>query len=218
MKKLAIFDLDGTLLNTIADLATATNFALNQLGYPTYNTDAYLYFVGNGINKLFERALPEGEKSPENVLKMRSLFIPYYDVHNADLTIPYHGTEGMLKTLQEHGIMLAVASNKYDAATKELIKHYFPEIQFIAVLGQRDKVPTKPNPTVVYNIIHIAGVKKEDVVYIGDSGVDMQTGLNAEVCTVGVSWGFRPKAELENFHPNYIANKQEELLHFLLSE
>lgn len=105
MKKLAIFDLDGTLLNTIADLATATNYALSQQGYPTHDTDAYLYFVGNGINKLFERALPEGEKSQENVLKTRALFVPYYDIHNADLSVPYNGIEQLLTELQHKVLM-----------------------------------------------------------------------------------------------------------------
>lgn len=218
MKKLAIFDLDGTLLNTIADLATATNYALSQQGFPTHETEAYLYFVGNGINKLFERALPEGEKSQANILKTRSLFIPYYDVHNADLSIPYSGIQDVLQELQEKGMMIAIASNKYDAATKKLIRQYFPTIKFVAVFGQRDQVPTKPNPAVVSEIIELANVKQEDVIYIGDSGVDMQTGKNANVCTVGVSWGFRPKSELESFHPDYIASNRSELLHYLLSK
>ena len=218
MKKLAIFDLDGTLLNTIADLAAATNYALSQLGYPTHETDAYLYFVGNGINKLFERALPEGEKTQENVLRTRALFVPYYDVHNADFSVPYPGIQDVLSSLQDKGIKLAVASNKYDAATKKLIKQYFPTIQFTAVFGQRDQVPAKPNPTVVNEIIQLAGVKSEDVIYVGDSGVDMQTGKNAKVCTIGVSWGFRPKSELEVFEPDFIANNYTELLQFLLSE
>ena len=112
MKKLVIFDLDGTLLNTIADLAAATNYALQACGYPTHDTDAYRFFVGNGINKLFERALPEGTRSKENVLKIRSLFVPYYNEHNADLSRPYPGIENLLETLQKKGYMLAVASNK----------------------------------------------------------------------------------------------------------
>ena len=217
MKKLAIFDLDGTLLNTIADLAAATNYALSQQGYPTHETEAYFYFVGNGINKLFERALPEGKKSQENVLKTRSLFVPYYDIHNADFSIPYDGIQDLLTALQNKGMLLAVASNKYDAATKKLINQYFPNIKFTAVFGQRDEVPTKPNPAVVNEIIQLAKVSKDEVVYIGDSGVDMQTGKNAEVCTVGVSWGFRPKSELEPFHPDYIADNRAELQQYLLS-
>lgn len=215
MKKLVIFDLDGTLLNTIADLAAATNYALTQFGYPTHSTDAYRFFVGNGINKLFERALPEEERTPENVLRIRSKFVPYYNVHNADLSRPYPGIENLLNLLQQHHIQIAVASNKYQEATAKLIEQYFPTIRFTAVFGQRDNVPTKPNPQVVNEIIQLAGVCKEEVVYIGDSGVDMQTGLNAQVTTVGVCWGFRPKSELQEFHPDYLAEKPEEIAQFL---
>lgn len=215
MKKLVIFDLDGTLLNTIADLAAATNYALTQFGYPTHPTDAYRFFVGNGINKLFERALPEQERTLENVIRIRSKFVPYYNIHNADLSRPYPGIEELLNLLQQHHLQLAVASNKYQEATAKLIGQYFPAIHFTAVFGQRDNVPTKPNPQVVNEIIQMAGVSKEEVVYIGDSGVDMQTGCNAGVTTIGACWGFRPKSELEEFHPDLLAEKPEDISHFL---
>ena len=141
MKKLVIFDLDGTLLNTIADLAQSTNHALAELGYPVHDEDSYRQRVGNGINKLFERALPEGEKTEENVLRMRQAFIPYYNIHNADRSLPYPGIPALLAHLQQKGIRLAVASNKYQAATSKLIAHYFPAITFAAVLGQREGIP-----------------------------------------------------------------------------
>ena len=147
MKKLIIFDLDGTLLNTIADLAQSTNHALQALGYPTHPESAYNFMVGNGINKLFERALPEGEKSEENVLRVRKKFVPYYDVHNADKSRPYPGIPELLEQLQEKGMILAVASNKYQSATVKLISHYFPNIRFTAVFGQREGVNVKPDPT-----------------------------------------------------------------------
>lgn len=215
MKKLVIFDLDGTLLNTIADLAAATNYALQACGYPTHDTDAYRFFVGNGINKLFERALPEGSRSKENVLKIRSLFVPYYNEHNADLSRPYPGIENLLETLQKKGYMLAVASNKYHEATQKLIKQYFPRINFLAILGQRENIPAKPDPQVVYEIMEKAGVERNEVVYIGDSSVDMQTGANAGVTTIGVCWGFRPRTELEAYNPGLIAEQAEDILHFL---
>lgn len=215
MKKLVIFDLDGTLLDTIADLAAATNYALQACGYPTHETDAYRFFVGNGINKLFERALPEGTRSKENVLKIRSLFVPYYNEHNADLSRPYPGIENLLETLQEKGYMLAVASNKYHEATQKLIKQYFPRINFLAILGQRENIPAKPDPQVVYEIMEKAGVERKEVVYIGDSSVDMQTGANAGVTTIGVCWGFRPRTELEAYNPSLIAEQAEDILHFL---
>lgn len=204
MKRLVIFDLDGTLLNTIADLANSTNHALNQLGYPTHEPEEYNFMVGNGINKLFERALPEGEKTEENVLRVRREFIPYYDQHNADESRPYPGIPELLETLQAKGIQLAVASNKYQAATEKLIAHYFPNIKFIAVFGQRDGVNVKPDPTIVEDILRISGTPKKEVLYVGDSGVDMQTARNAGVTACGVTWGFRPLAELESFNPRYI--------------
>ena len=152
MKKLIIFDLDGTLLNTIADLAHSTNYALNKLGYPTHDVEKYNFMVGNGINKLFERALPEGEKTEENVLRVRKEFIPYYDIHNADDSRPYPGISALLSYLQSAGIQIAVASNKYQAATEKLVAHYFPEIHFTAVFGQREGVNVKPDPTIVFDI------------------------------------------------------------------
>lgn len=211
MKKLIIFDLDGTLLNTIADLAHSTNYALNKLGYPTHEIEKYNFMVGNGIDKLFERALPEGEKSKENVLRVRKEFVPYYDVHNADDSRPYSGMPELLAYLQASGIQIAVASNKYQAATQKLIDHYFPEIHFTAVFGQREGVKVKPDPTVVFDILEVAKVTKEDVLYVGDSGVDMQTAANAGVTACGVTWGFRPRAELEEFSPQYIVDTAEEI-------
>ena len=211
MKKLVIFDLDGTLLNTIADLAQSTNHALSVLGYPTHEESAYNFMVGNGINKLFERALPEGEKSEENVLRVRKEFIPYYDVHNADKSRPYPGIPELLEQLQSLGLQIAVASNKYQAATQKLIAHYFPKINFVAVFGQREGVNVKPDPTIVFDILKLANVRKEDVLYVGDSGVDMQTAANAGVTACGVTWGFRPRTELEEFAPPYITETAEEI-------
>ena len=211
MKKLIIFDLDGTLLNTIADLAHSTNHALQTLGYPTHEVASYNFMVGNGINKLFERALPEGEKTEENVLRVRKEFLLHYDRHNADESRPYPGIPELLETLQHKGYQLAVASNKYQAATQKLIDHYFPEIHFTAVFGQREGIKVKPDPTVVFDILEISKVTKEKVLYVGDSGVDMQTAANAGVTACGVTWGFRPRAELEEFSPQYIVDTAEEI-------
>ena len=216
MKKLVIFDLDGTLLNTIADLAHSTNYALNKLGYPTHEIEKYNFMVGNGIDKLFERALPEGEKSKENVLRVRKEFVPYYDIHNADDSRPYPGIPELLSYLQDAGIQITVASNKYQAATQKLIDHYFPEIHFTAVFGQREGIKVKPDPTVVFDILEIAKVTKEEVLYVGDSGVDMQTAANAGVTACGVTWGFRPRAELEEFSPQYIVDTAEEIKRLIL--
>lgn len=212
MKKLVIFDLDGTLLNTIADLAHSTNYALKQNGFPIHETERYNFFVGNGINKLFERALPEGEKTEENILRVRKEFLKHYDLHNTDCSSPYPGIPELLNQLQQANIQLAVASNKYQAATVKLINHYFPAIRFAEVLGQREGVPTKPAPTIVYNILEKTHTDKAEVLYVGDSGVDMQTAQNSGITACGVTWGFRPRIELENFTPENIVDKPCEIL------
>ena len=215
MKKLVIFDLDGTLLDTIADLAESANYALKQLDYPTHPVDAIRTFVGNGINKLLERALPAHEQTEENIMRMRSHFVPYYDIHNADLSTPYPGIVSLLEDLQAKGILIAVASNKYQKATVKLVKQYFPNIDFVEILGQREGINVKPDPSIVFDILQKADVSKEDVLYIGDSGVDMQTAINAGVDAVGVTWGFRPRAELESFRPMGLIDKAEDLLEFI---
>lgn len=212
MKRLVIFDLDGTLLNTIADLAASVNYALSQNGFPTHETSAYLYFVGNGINKLFERALPEGEKTEENIRRIRESYLPYYDQHYTDLSTPYPGIPELLAALHGKGVTLAVASNKYQSATEELIRHFFPTIPFAIVLGQREGVAPKPDPAIVFEILKFTNTAKENAVYVGDSGVDMQTTLNSGVDGIGVTWGFRPRTELEQFNPRHIVDRAEDIL------
>ncbi|HIX74484.1 MAG TPA: HAD family hydrolase [Candidatus Parabacteroides intestinipullorum] len=212
MKKLVIFDLDGTLLNTIYDLAQSTNFALTENGFPTHEVAEYNYFVGNGINKLFERALPEGERTEANIARIREKFLIHYDQHNADKSRPYEGIPELLETLDKRGILLAVASNKYQAATQKLVAHFFPQIHFAAIFGQREGVPTKPNPQIVEDILGITNIGINETLYVGDSGVDMQTAHNSNVEACGVTWGFRPIKELEQFHPAHIVHTPEEIL------
>ena len=216
MKKLIIFDLDGTLINTIADLGACTNYALEKLGYPTHDIESYKFRVGNGINNLFRRSLPDGEKTDENVLRVRREFIPYYNAHNTDLSRPYPGMVELLEALQTEGILLAVASNKYQEATTKIIGELYPSIRFSAVLGQREGINIKPDPQIVFDILQATGVDKAGVLYVGDSGVDMQTGLNAGVETCGVTWGFRPRTELEPFHPQHIVDSVEELRQIIM--
>lgn len=212
MRNLIIFDLDGTLLNTIADLAQSTNYVLAKLGFPTHEESAYNFMVGNGINKLFERALPEGHKTEENILKVRKEFLPYYAEHNMDKSRPYPSIPELLLELQNQDKMLAVASNKHHEATIKLIDHYFPNINFVAIYGQREDIPPKPDPTIVFDIISKTGVLREEVLYVGDSGVDMETAINAGVTSCGVTWGFRPIEELQKYNPDFIANKPADVL------
>ena len=216
MKQLVIFDLDGTLLNTIADLAEAVNRALVACGFPPHPTDAYRFFVGDGVSKLFERALPAEARSAENIALIRTHFIPYYDAHNADLSRPYDGIVELLAELKSRSVRVAVASNKYQAATEKLVRHYFADTDFVAVLGQREGVAIKPSPQIIFDVLEVAGgVAPKDVLYVGDSNVDMQTGPNAGVDTVGVSWGFRPREELAAHNPVAIIDHPSELLDLL---
>lgn len=215
-KQLAIFDLDGTLLDTVADLANATNQALAKCGYPTHPTEAYYRFVGNGINKLFARALPEEARTEENVQRIRTLFIPYYNEHNADDSHPYPGIVELLTQLQSQGIQLAVASNKYQQATAKLVGHFFPNIRFAAVYGQREGVPIKPDPTIVNDILSETGISRAHTLYIGDSGVDMQTARNASVESIGVTWGFREEEELRTNGATHIIHHAKDILKLVL--
>lgn len=209
---LVIFDLDGTLLNTIADLASAANYALEQCGYPTHAPEAYPYFVGNGIRRLLERVLPEDARTPETIEKMMKHFRTYYEVHMADLTRPYPGIEELLHKLREAGISVAVASNKYQLAVERLIHHFFPEVEWAAIEGQKEGVPVKPDPSIVFEILSKSPCPKAEVLYVGDSGVDMETAHRACVTAIGVTWGFRPVHELTSHYADFLAHKPERIL------
>lgn len=209
--KLVIFDLDGTLINSVTDLAIATNYTLQYFGLPMHTEDEYRYFVGNGVNMLLYRALPEGYKNDEWIQKMREVMLPYYSEHCTDKTAPYTGISSLLNKLCDSNIKIAVASNKYQAATTAMVKHYFPDVRFVATLGQRDGVPIKPDPTIVAEILNIANVDVKDVLYVGDTAVDMQTANRAGVTAVGVTWGFRPRVELEAENPRFIVDTVGEL-------
>lgn len=215
MIKLVIFDLDGTLLNTIRDLAGSTNYALRQCGFPEHETDAYNYFVGNGINKLFERALPEGERTSENIGRMRAFFLEHYTQNNTCLTVPYPGIPELLRELDHKGMALAVASNKYQEGTEKLVHHYFKDIVFSAIFGQREGIPVKPDPTIVKEILRVNGVSERETLYVGDSGVDMQTAAAATVISVGVTWGFRSREELIENGACHIVDSPAEILRLI---
>ena len=219
MTKLAIFDLDGTLLNTVEDLGNATNYALTQCGFPIHPTDAYYQMVGRGIYNLFRAAIPAGQSTEEVVQRMASIFIPYYDAHKCDFTRPYDGIPAMLKTITAAGVRLAVASNKYQDGAEKLVHHFFGEYDFVRILGQREGQPIKPDPAIVDQILaEVPSVTKSETVYVGDSNVDMQTGANAEVRTIGVTWGFRSREELASYNPSAIVDSAEALAGEILKQ
>ena len=212
MKKLIIFDLDGTLLNTIADLGHAANYALEQCGYPTHPISSYPKYVGSGIMKLLERVLPESAASEERVQALRPYFIEYYNDHIADDTVPYAGIPELLQALTDSGIKVAVASNKYQAAVEKLMKLYFPTIPFAATEGQKEGIPVKPDPSIVFEILGKVHTPKADVLYVGDSGIDMTTARRACVESVGVTWGFRPVSELRAALADHIVETPSTIL------
>ena len=214
-----IFDLDGTLLNTIDDLGYACNYALERVGYPTFPIEAYPAKVGNGINNLIRRALPETERTEENILRVRAHFVPYYDAHNCDYTRPYEGIPEVLDALKAQGHQLAVASNKYQAATEKIVNHFFPGV-FDVILGEREGIERKPNPQIVFdiiqNILNNQNNQKTQILYIGDSLVDFETAKNAEVPFVACSWGFVPREKLVDAGVARIIDKPAELTVLLI--
>jgi phosphoglycolate phosphatase len=213
MLKLVIFDLDGTLLNTVEDLGDSCNYILGKYNFPVYPLDSYKYFVGNGVAKLIERALPEAERSPEFIEKLRKEFVEYYSEHSENKTAPYPGIVKMLKDLESKGVKLAVASNKFNSGTQSLVKKYFGDIRFVSVLGQREGIPIKPDPQIVFDIMRKSGVEnKSEILYVGDTGTDMKTAVNSGIESVGVLWGFRPRKELEETGAVYLVEEAGEIV------
>lgn len=211
-KRLAIFDLDGTLLDTIGDLAEACNYMLRLRGLAMHTREEYARMVGNGILNLVKRALPEELRTPEYVANAREDFLDYYTANIDRYTVPYEGIREVLHTLQAEGWSMAVASNKFDEGTKTLVKNIFPEVDFGAVYGNREGFPLKPDKALLDIIIKECGASVETTVMVGDSGVDMQTAKNAGVRSIGCSWGFRPRTELEEYGADHIVEKPLELL------
>lgn len=205
-----IFDLDGTLINTIDDLGQACNHALAACGFPTHKIEDYPRLVGNGINRLIERALPEEHRNEQTVLRLREYFVPFYDEHNCDLTRPYDGIPELLHTLKAKGHYLAVASNKYQAATEKIVAQLFPDT-FDVVLGERDGVARKPHPQIVYDIL-LDRSDKSETLYIGDSLVDAETAQAAGVKLILCTWGFCTEEQLMTANPDYMVHHPAEIL------
>jgi len=219
MTKLVIFDLDGTLIDTMADIAGACNHALEACGCPHRPLEEFNMLVGRGIFNLFRGALPEGRRTEDMVRMMHSHFVPYYNEHICDRSRPYPGIYEMLDRLAEKGIAFAVASNKYQEGTEILIRKLFGKYGFVTILGQRDGKPIKPDPEIVMEAMAAAGCTDKDaVVYCGDSDVDMQTGINAGVRTIGVTWGFRTREELASYSPWILAEKAADITDAILTE
>ena len=196
--KLAIFDLDGTLLDTLDDLGAAVNHAMQLRGFPLHSHDEYMKMVGHGARNLMQQALPDDHKDDDMVEAAYNDFRAYYTDHIDVHTKPFPGIQELMATLHREGVMLAVASNKFQEGTEHLIKEFFPDIPFVAVLGSRPDFPLKPSPEIVDEVLHKAGVEREEAVMVGDSDTDMETAANGGIDSIAVSWGYRNMKDLAN--------------------
>ena len=211
--KAIIFDLDGTLLDTLTDLAEGTNYALRVNGFPERTTDEIRRFVGNGARKLIERAVPDGQVEAA-LEKVRQDFDIYYKVHCKDHTGPYPGIMEMLQELVQQGYALGVVSNKPDFAVQELIPEYFPDI-FASVSGERQGVAKKPAPDLIREAMKNLQADSSNAVYVGDSEVDLEAAVNAGIPCISVAWGFKGRRFLEEQHAGMIIETPAEIQKYL---
>lgn len=210
----AIFDLDGTLANTLCDLADAVNHGLKQLGYPTHPYERYKLFIGNGVFKLCYRALPENKKTETD--ELLSLFNDYYNTHYLDKTCLYPGISDMLRQLSERSVKLAVATNKPHNFATKLVEHLLSEFEFVNVLGGCTEREKKPSPQIINDIL--MSLPSDNKVYmIGDSDVDILTAKNAGVASIGCCWGYRSRSELSETGADFIAEKPSDITDFIFN-
>ena len=211
--KTLIFDLDGTLLNTLLDLASSVNYAMRECGFNERTTDEIRRFIGNGVAVLIQRSVPDGI-SEEEYKKALDIFKTHYKENSRNNTAPYDGICDLLRKLKEDGYNLAVVSNKVDFAVKDLRDEFFNGLIDVAI-GDSDATRTKPEPDMVYKAIEELGVDKESCIYIGDTDVDIETARNSGMDCISVSWGFRLRSELEECGATMIADCAEDILKFV---
>ena len=215
MYKLAVFDMDGTILDTLEDLKDSTNFALEKCGYPTRSYDEVRRFVGNGIRKLIERAVPEG-LTTEQIDRVHEVFTEHYKVHCADKTKAYDGIKPLLEKLRTSGVKTAVVSNKADYGVQELCREYFDGL-FDYAVGEREGIRRKPAPDAVNEALRVLGMSKSEAVYIGDSDVDFETAKNAELPCISVLWGFRDEEFLREKGATLFVNDPAEIYDIVMA-
>lgn len=213
MKKAVLFDLDGTLLDTLQDLMDSVNVTMEKFGYPTHEYAAIRSFVGNGVKKLVERAMPKGEIE-EHFDAVYSEFKAYYELHMEDRTAPYAGICEMLAALRQEGWKLAVVSNKFDSGVKALVQKFFGEFIPVAI-GESETVRAKPAPDAPLAALAALGVTAGEALYVGDSDVDILTAKGAGIEDVSVTWGFKDRDFLKERGAGHLVDTPEELLALL---
>ncbi|MBR3969047.1 MAG: HAD family hydrolase [Clostridia bacterium] len=211
MIKAVLFDLDGTLADSLIDLADGVNRAIAQKGFPTHEVEAFKYFVGDGIPKMIERALPQEHRDSDTINEIKDIFLPYYALHYADNTYAYEGMPELVNTLKSKGFIVAVVTNKEQHMANEVVTSLYSDV-FDLIFGKRDGIPAKPDPTAALMAMEELGVKPEECVFIGDSGMDVATAVNSGAVPVGELWGFRKEDELLANGAKYIIRKPQELL------
>jgi len=210
-----IFDLDGTLLDSVDDLADSTNITLRQLGFPEHDREAYKYFVGEGLENLARQALPEDHRDVDTLAKCAALLRDEYGRRWADKTRPYEGVPELLDTLASQGIKMAILSNKPDEFTKVVVAKLLPKWRFENVAGSKPSVPKKPDPTVSLQIAETAGIPPSEFIYLGDTHTDMETANAAHMYAVGALWGFRTADELIKSGAKVLIKRPMDLLELL---
>lgn len=213
--KLVIFDLDGTTLDSLGDIALACNHTLSLNGLPQHDIEEYKIMVGNGTNKLLERCLPENLRTQEFIEEIKKDFVAFYSDNMTEYSKPFEGIVELLKELNKRGVGVAIASNKLHYATVNLVNHFFGDIDFVEVFGNVEGVALKPSREIVDNINSVAKVELSEILFVGDTKTDIMTAKNAGVRGVGVLWGSRQRAEFEAHGADYIVAHPSEILELL---
>ncbi len=209
-----IFDLDGTLLDTLGDISDAVNHALSEHGLPNFSREEYKLKLGSGFRYLIEESVPKGSTEEIKKVVMNS-FTQYYTKNYLDKTIPYEGIDHLLDELVSMGIKIGINSNKRNDFVNNLVEKYFSRIPFLGVFGERKGIEKKPNPYAAHEIAGLMGLKSEEILYIGDSNTDIMTANNAHMDSIGVLWGFRAYDELKETGAKFIVSKPKEIIHII---